>query len=100
VGKGISQEPQPPAIVDAYASWMSENQIPKLFCRDGKFSACAHGPTRAHAQNFVLAAGQVGLLQESRLRPGEAAGCVEKPMIERVTGPATNRRDEVKLFGN
>ena len=32
--------------------------------------------------------------------PGQAAGCVEKPMIECITSPAAQRRDEVELFGH
>jgi len=66
----------------------------------GKFGACAQSPTSAHSQDLVFVAGQAGVLKEPRLRPGKATGGVEKPMIERITGPAAHRRDKIDLFGN
>src|SRR5258708_14404955 len=66
---------------------------------DRKFSASAQGPARAHSQNLLLATGQVRF-QQPRLRPGEAPGRVEKPVVRCVTRSAANRRDEVELFGD
>ena len=57
-------------------------------------------PNPAHPQNLVLVTGQIGVLQEPRLRPGKSPGCVEKPVVECITRAAAQRRDEVELFGD
>src|SRR5258708_1887116 len=58
--------------------------------RDGKFSAGTQRPARAHSQHLVLVTGQARAFKETRLRPRESPGRVEKPVVECVTRPAAH----------
>src|SRR5271163_634903 len=68
--------------------------------RDGKFGARTESPSLAYSQDLVLVTRQVRVLEEPSLRPSESTGCVEQPLVERITSPAAHRRDEVEFFSN
>src|SRR5271169_3521947 len=68
--------------------------------RDDNFNARTRSPALAHSQDFVLITGRIGILQETRLRPGEPPGRVEKPVVKGVARPSAKRRDEIELFGD